>query len=443
MLDSLPLDVFVHIFKVAEVEQRITIAERLLECRNRTVTGMIEHPDVLKVIFNKKGKRWRSFIKHPLLHRCILYNAINLFSIVQAQESRIKLRGNLLMVAANNNRPDIVRLLHRHYGVTLEDHEFISYFLSQLPIVSYGAIHLYDEGFRIRFTRRNRSLYLPTQFSKYLIQHLSVRPNSDITLHLASYTGRIQLINHIISRTNQLPIGFNECALLIQDTWTYTTLANLYPEHLQVDKGVIARMLYPSRYGFNPHHWSCSTISHVFRIVMEQMSFDDHVEMFHEMCQKTAGIGDYTSALNWFVPSLRLHDPNLMTFTDIAIDSNREDLLEYLLVHHGAHVSRETLEESDWVKAQWDNDTISDMVLDLLCQTGLIIQFICPSPLEKLIVWCSKRQHHRVRILMKYQMVSSFVKQCVAFYAALIDSANTGLIRPSASLYSLLIDTLV
>ena len=443
MLDSLPLDVFAHIFRVAEVEQRITLAEKLLECRNKSVTDMIKHPDTLKVIFNKRGKRWRSFIKHPLLHRCILHNAINLFSIVQSQESSLKLRGNLLIVAANNNRPDIVRLLHRQYGVTLEDHEFISYFLSQLPIVSYGAIHLFDEGFRIRFTRKNRNSYLPVHLSKYLSHHLSVRPNSDITLHLAAFTGRIQLINHIVSKNNTIPNGLHECALLMQDTWTYTTLANLYPDHLQIDKGVISRLIYPSRYGFNPHHWSSSTILHVFRIVMEHMSFDDHVVMFREMCEKTLGIGDYTCALNWFVPFLRSTDPNLMMFTDIAIRTNREDILEYLIIHHGAHVSKTTLSETDWVKTQWTDDTISDTLLDLMCQTGLIVQFVWPSPLEKLIVWCSKRQHHRVRILMKYPMVSNFVKQCVAFYAALIDSTNVGLNRPSASLYSLLIDTLV
>lgn len=442
MLDRLPLDVFVHLFKTVHPDERIVTAETLLALQNKNITAMIQHPDMLKIVFNKRGKRWRSFIKKPLLYRCIQCNAIRLFGIVY--NPSIKLKGQVLILAAENNRPDIIDVLQRRFGATLEEHEFISYLLRHIPVVSYSAIHLYDAGYRIRFTHRNKKQHLPFDFVRFLRFNLQVQPNADIMLHLAAYTGKVQLFKYIVEQTQQeLPFMVQECALLKQDTWAYSTLLGVY--QLPVDRDVLTRFVYTSG-GINPFHWDHSTLLYMFRLVMEQMNFEGHLQLFADMCQQTFGIQEYTSALNWVMPYLRIQDRTLSNFSKIAIQHQREDLLKYLLLHHGAHIDGLVLAETQWIKDQWVTDTISDSMLDVLCQTGVIIGFKQPTVLDRLIEWSSKRQRNRLLILFKYREVSHFIKQCLAFYSTIIDTdvgVTKPIVRPSSFIYNMILDAII
>lgn len=443
MLDRLPLDVFVHLFKVVHPDERIVTAEVLLELQNKNINAMIQHPDMLKIIFNKRGKRWRSFIKQPLLYRCIQCNAIRLFDIVY--NPSIKLKGQVLILAAENNRPDIINVLQTRYSATLEEHEFLSYLLRHIPVVSYGAIHLYDAGYRVRFTHRNKKQYLPFDFVRFLRLTLRVTPNADIMLHLAAFTGKVKLFKHIIEKTQQdLPFMVHECALLKQDTWTYSTLLGVY--QLSVDYGIVKRFVYTSG-GINPYHWDHSTLLYMFRLVMDHLNFEGHLQFFTDMCKQTFGIQEYTSSLNWVTPYLRMQDRGLSKFSEIAIKHQREDLLQYLLVHHGAHIDGSVLVGTQWVKDQWVADSISDSMLEVLCQTGVIIGFKEPTVLARLIEWSSKRQRNRVLTLFKYREVSHFIKQCLAFYSTFIDTGvaigPNAMTRPSSVIYNMVLDAII
>lgn len=404
---------------------------------------MVQHPDVLKVVFNKHGKRWRSFIKQPLLYKCIRYNALHLFEIVHNREPNIKVKGNALILAAENNRPDIVEILRKKYDVTLEEHEFISYLLRHIPVVSYGAIHLYNSGFRIRFTHRNKKQYLPFDFVRFLRTNLKVTPNADITVHLAAYTGKVQFFKHIAGDNPEaLPFMVHECALLKPDTWAYSTLSAFYPCQLPVEYNVLKRFVYTSD-GINPYRWDMETLLYVFRLVMDNITIEEHLQLFEDMCHQTFGIQEYTTSLNWVMPYLRMQDKTLTNLAGIAIQYQREDFLQYLLVHHGAVVDSKTLSETSWVKGQWSSDTISDTMLDLLCQSGVIINLKEPTALERLIEWSAKKQRNRLMILFKYQTVSLYIKQCLAFYSAIIDMDSNHLVRPSSSIYNMVLDAII